>query len=74
MENKAIEVGVLSCGSEISERFMENCFDDRSLADPLNSRERWAFQGGLDCLDVSGSSWGQGGRVGQSLLVVGFSC
>ena len=25
MENKAIEVGILSCGSEISERFMKNC-------------------------------------------------
>ena len=25
-------------------------------------------------MDMSGSSWGQGGRAGQSLLVVGFSC
>lgn len=47
MENKAIEVGVLSCGSEISERFMENRFDERSSADPLKAEMRPA-----------GHSWG----------------
>lgn len=25
-------------------------------------------------MDMSRSSWGQGGRAGQSLLMVGFSC
>ena len=62
MENKAIEVGILSCGSEISERFMKNCFDERSLADPLKAEMRPALEtslwsllvGHLPCAEGSG--------------------